>query len=136
MAWQPSLGAWIDGNGTRFRIWAPQIRTLELVLEGHGTYRPEKSDDGTWTIHLAGVSAGDRYRYLVDGNGPFPDPASRFQPEGVHGPSEVIDPSAFRWTDFGWGELDPDNLVCYELHTGTFTPAGTFAGVLDRLSYL
>ena len=85
---------------------------------------------------MPGARAGDRYRYRVGGRGPFPDPASRFQPEGVHGPSEVVDGPAFRWSDSGWTGIALEDLVLYELHVGTFTPAGTYAGVVDRLAYL
>src|SRR5262249_29310787 len=79
---------------------------------------------------------GDRYRYRVDGRGPFPDPASRFQPEGVHGPSEVVDPHAFAWSDAGWHNVPREDLVLYELHVGTFSPEGTFAGVEAKLAEL
>jgi maltooligosyltrehalose trehalohydrolase len=85
---------------------------------------------------LAEVGAGERYRYRVDGQGPFPDPASRFQPEGVHGPSEVVEPSGFAWSDANWGGINLADLVVYELHVGTFTPEGTFGAVTTRLPYL
>ena len=83
---------------------------------------------------MPGASRGIRYRYRIDGKGPFPDPASRFQPDGVHGPSEVIDPAPFRWTDADWKGPVPATLVIYELHVGTFTKAGTFASATDQLS--
>src|SRR2546425_10600295 len=99
-AWRPALGAWLCGDGARFRLWAPTGEAVELILEGPGTvHRLDKQEDGTFAGLLPGVRAGDRYRYRVDGRGPFPDPASRFQPEGVHGPSEVVDGQTFRWTD-------------------------------------
>ena len=85
---------------------------------------------------MAGARAGDRYRYAIDGRGPFPDPASRYQPEGVHGPSEVVDPGQFRWSDRAWKGLTPEELVVYELHVGTFSPEGTFEGVAKRLETL
>ena len=80
--------------------------------------------------------AGSLYQYRIDGSGPFPDPASRFQPEGVHGPSQVVDPSRFRWTDAHWRGVAPEDLVIYELHVGTFTSEGTYRAVADRLPYL
>jgi maltooligosyltrehalose trehalohydrolase len=136
-AWRPALGAWLSGDGARFRLWAPTREAVELILEGPGTvHRLDKQEDGTFAGLLPGVRAGDRYRYRVDGRGPFPDPASRFQPEGVHGPSEVVDGQTFRWTDSGWTGIALEDLVLYELHVGTFTPAGTYAGVVDRLPYL
>jgi maltooligosyltrehalose trehalohydrolase len=85
---------------------------------------------------VSGVGAGRRYRYRIDGKAAFPDPASRSQPEGVHGPSEVVDAGAFAWTDAGWRGVGLDELVIYELHVGTFTPAGTFSGVAERLPAL
>jgi maltooligosyltrehalose trehalohydrolase len=92
--------------------------------------------DGYFTGTITAIKAGDRYRYRPDGKGPFPDPASRFQPEGVHGPSEVIDPAHFTWSDDGWEGVKLEDLIVYELHVGTFTAAGTFAGVIERLPYL
>ncbi|HSB60895.1 MAG TPA: malto-oligosyltrehalose trehalohydrolase [Vicinamibacteria bacterium] len=134
-SWRPSLGAWPDGDATRFRVWAPERERVELVLETPG--RPAssplaRSADGFFEGRLAGVRAGDRYRYRLDGEGPFPDPASRFQPEGVHGASEVVDP-AFEWSDAGWTGVPREELVVYELHVGTFTAEGTFASAAERL---
>jgi maltooligosyltrehalose trehalohydrolase len=77
-----------------------------------------------------------RYRYRLDGDGPFPDPASRYQPDGVHGPSLTVDPDAFRWSDQRWTGVTLRELVLYELHVGTFSPSGTFSGVTERLAYL
>src|SRR4051794_7030372 len=104
MAWRPSLGTWPDRGGIRARVWAPRAERVEFVPEvGGDPIRLERNDDGTFGGLLRGIGSGDRYRYRVDGRGPFPDPASRFQPEGVHGPSEVINPATFAWTDAGWG---------------------------------
>jgi maltooligosyltrehalose trehalohydrolase len=127
-----------------FRVWAPRARRLEVILEktakAVGAQTPEvsmvKANDGTFTAVAPGVAAGDRYRYRVDGQGPYPDPASRFQPEGVHGRSEIVDPKSFRWSDANWRGVELDDLVIYELHVGTFTPAGTFAAVIDHLDQL
>jgi maltooligosyltrehalose trehalohydrolase len=133
--WRPALGAWPDGPGTRFRVWAPERTTVELLLEGPDArvIPVEKFPDGTFGTFAPGVEAGALYRYRLDGEGPFPDPASRSQPEGVHGPSEVVDPSRFVWSDEDWQGVAHENLVLYELHVGTFTPAGTFQGVIERL---
>ena len=92
-----------------------------------------RDDHGYWELRAADVGAGDRYWYRLDGDRTLPDPASRFQPEGVHGPSEVIDPKAFAWTDLGWMGTSLQHLIIYELHVGTFSPAGTFAGAAARL---
>ena len=142
-SWRPSVGAWIEAGGVNFRVWAPAASRVELVLEGHapasGPVEMRKSHDGVFEATVPGARAGTRYRYRVDGQGPFPDPASRFQPDGVHGPSEVVDPRAFKWTDQNWKGPDPDRLVFYELHVGTFTKEGTFesaAEVLPRLAEL
>jgi maltooligosyltrehalose trehalohydrolase len=135
-SWQPTLGAIPGREGTRFRVWAPEVQRVELVLDGGPTLELERGGDGHHQQLVPGVGAGARYCYRLDGRGPFPDPASRRQPEGVHGPSEVIDPSSFRWTDGGWPGLDPAALVAYELHVGTFTTEGTFAAAAGRLAAL
>ena len=95
VAWRPSLGAWPEGTGVRFRVWAPERREVVLLLEGasSGTVL-ERQEDGTFAGLVDGAGPGTRYRYRLDGLGPYPDPASRFQPDGVHGPSEVVDPVA------------------------------------------
>jgi len=103
---------------------APLIRPLERL------------PDGTHTGVVEGASAGDCYRYRLDAEGPHPDPASRFQPEGVHGPSQIVDARSFAWSDAGWPGVPLAELVVYELHVGTFTPAGTFAGATTQLPYL
>ncbi len=92
--------------------------------------------DGFHELHDARGRAGDTYQYLLDGEGPFPDPASRHQPEGVHGPSMVIDPRSYGWQDSGWKRPPFRDLVLYELHIGTFTPEGTFRSAIGKLSHL
>jgi maltooligosyltrehalose trehalohydrolase len=92
--------------------------------------------DGTFAGIFADVSPGDLYAYRLDGEGPFPDPASRFQPQGVHGPSAVVNPRAFVWSDGEWRGLPLREAIFYELHVGTFTAAGTFAAAADRLADL
>jgi maltooligosyltrehalose trehalohydrolase len=136
-AWRPALGAWLEEGAARFRVWAPTHEDVELVLDGVPTpVALEKQADGSFVGVVLQVEAGQRYRYRVDGRGPFPDPASRFQPEGVHGPSEIVDAAGFEWNDSRWPGLTLDDLVLYELHVGTFTAAGTFAGAAERLAYL
>ena len=138
MSWKPSVGAWPEGEGVRFRVWAPEARTVEVVLERPGgtAQHLERLADGTFSGLVRSARAGDRYRYRVSNGGPFPDPASRFQPEGIHGPSEIIDPAAFSWSDAHWHNLPRADLVLYELHVGTFTAAGTFAAAQERLAAL
>jgi maltooligosyltrehalose trehalohydrolase len=111
---------------------------VDLVLEGppREAQPLDRGPDGFFTGFVAGLRAGVRYRYRLDGHGPYPDPASRFQPSGVHGPSEVVDPRSFRWSSEEWRGPDPADLILYELHVGTFSPEGTFAGVVPRLQHL
>jgi len=140
MTWQPRFGAIPGPKGTQFRVWAPDAEVVEVELyegaPGTTKHSMEKYGDGTFALFLPGVQAGARYAYRVNGQGPFPDPASRFQPEGVHGPSEIVEPCRFAWTDQAWKGRGLEELVLYELHVGTFTPRGTFAGVIDKLPYL
>ncbi|MBI4443247.1 MAG: malto-oligosyltrehalose trehalohydrolase [Acidobacteria bacterium] len=140
MGWQPSLGAWPEDGGSRFRVWAPQAHKIEVVIEGpsgsRGDFVLDRSPDGFFEGTMPGVGAGTRYRYRLDGQGPYPDPASRFQPQGVHGPSQVVDPRRFSWSDDDWTGVNLEELVLYELHVGTFTPEGTFRAAMKRLPAL
>jgi maltooligosyltrehalose trehalohydrolase len=138
MSWRPTLGARPEAAGVRFRVWAHDKQTVEVVPAGTDSpaFPLEKQPDGFFTGLIPGLAPGARYGYRVDGRGPFPDPASRYQPEGPHGPSEVIDPSAFAWTDAGWPGVMPADLILHELHVGTFSPEGTFEGVTRRLPEL
>ncbi|MBI4253851.1 MAG: malto-oligosyltrehalose trehalohydrolase, partial [Candidatus Rokubacteria bacterium] len=123
-------------GGVRFALWAPAAMRVELCLEGAALLPMEHHADG-WArvIHERG-HPGDRYRFRIDGRLLVPDPASRFQPEDMRGPSEVVDPEAFEWTDAGWPGRPWEEMVFYELHVGTFTPEGTFAAVEARLDHL
>jgi maltooligosyltrehalose trehalohydrolase len=123
-----------------FHVWAPLRRRVDLVLDrglpSERRHPLTPVGDGTFTGTFADVSPGDLYAYRLDDEGPFPDPASRFQPHGVHGPSAVVNPAAFGWSDHSWRGVPIEDAVLYELHVGTFTEAGTFAGVTERLPYL
>ncbi|MEX2230149.1 MAG: malto-oligosyltrehalose trehalohydrolase [Dehalococcoidia bacterium] len=134
--WQPALGAWPEGDGVHFRTWAPAARQVVVRLEAGSAHALAPEPHGFFTGHVARLAPGARYRYMLDDGQALPDMASRFQPEGVHGPSEVVDPDAFAWTDGGWRGLDRDALTIYELHIGTFTPGGTFAAAAERLPAL
>jgi maltooligosyltrehalose trehalohydrolase len=140
MAWQPRLGAVNTGDRTDFRVWAPDAGSVEVLVERVSgqvsRYALVRSPRGYFTGIGLDVSAGDLYRYAVDGRGPFPDPASRFQPHGVHGPSQVIDPGAFSWSDQPWSGVYLEDLILYELHVGTFTPEGTFVAAREKLPFL
>jgi maltooligosyltrehalose trehalohydrolase len=138
---RPVPGAILQDSATHFRVWAPEHASVELALERDGTRELRslaRDSRGYWCGTFDDVRAGDCYRYRLgkDDRQLFPDPASRFQPEGVHGPSEVIDLEAFRWSDRDWQPPRREDLVIYELHVGTFSPHGTFRGVMDRLPYL
>src|SRR5262245_13678954 len=95
------FGAELRDDGVRFRLWAPAARSVELVLDGRDVDMP-RGDDGWYELTTGKAQAGSRYRYRIDGELLVPDPASRFQPEDVSGPSEVVAPGAFDWKDGDW----------------------------------
>jgi maltooligosyltrehalose trehalohydrolase len=135
-----SFGATPKGNETEFRVWAPKAKRATLRLlrrDGAKQDFPMHAErNGVFTL-AAQAGAGDRYFYLLDGDPlQLPDPASRLLPEGVHGPTEIVDPEAFRWSDESWRGLEYRDCIYYELHVGTFTPEGTFDGVIEKLDYL
>jgi len=127
-----------DGK-TRFRLWAPAARQIHLLLNP-GPQAAEialqQSNDG-WFEHVASqAGAGTKYQFRLENGLIVPDPASRFQPADVHGPSEVIDPEAFVWLDESWMGRPWEEAVIYEMHVGTFTAEGTFRAAAERLDYL
>ena len=138
--WRPVLGATVREDGVEFHVWAPVAGRVEVELDGAAgvTYvaLEQTSDDGTYGGHVRGAGAGTRYRFRLDGAASYPDPCARFQPEGPHGRSVVVDPDAFVWTDGGWTGLTAEGLVIYECHTGTATTEGTFEALILRLAYL
>jgi malto-oligosyltrehalose trehalohydrolase len=123
-----------DGK-TRFRLWAPACRRVELAVRG-ATPLAMAALPGGWFEAVAAAPPGTAYAFSLDGGQRVPDPASRSNPEDVHGPSRVVDPLAYEWHDDGWRGRPWTEAVVYELHVGTFTPRGTFAAALDRLDYL
>ncbi len=136
--WSPDLGAVVGPDSVRFRVWAPRARRVAVALVG-GDVPMERQADGTWEATVPGVGAGSRYKFRLDGGDSFPDPYSRAQPDGVHGPSAVVDPSAFVWHDAAWPGIGIRELVVYQCHVGTATADGTFASLiphLDRLGQL
>lgn len=137
------VGAELHPDGVHFRVWAPLARRVDVVFGDHDPARgdfeelPLEAERGGWFSGLApGLRAGALYRLRLDGGDLLPDPASRFQPEGPHGASQVVDPRAFRWSDQGWNGVDLQALVFYELHLGTFTPEGDWRGAAARLPEL
>ncbi len=137
--WKMRSGANLIGDGCRFDVWATNASyvDVELIRDVETTWHPmEPAGDGRFSTTLDFAVAGDRYRFRLNGEQTYPDPYSRFQPEGVHGPSEVVDPASFEWGDSDWPGLSPDGLMIYELHVGAMTPEGTFAALEERLPYL
>ncbi len=133
------FGAECLDAGVRFRLWAPNAATVAVVLtseESCVTLPMERRDQGWFERVTDKAGPGSRYRYRIDGGLLVPDPAARFQPEDVHGQSEVIDPRAFRWQDAQWRGRPWEEVVIYELHVGTFSPEGTYAGAARRLPAL
>jgi maltooligosyltrehalose trehalohydrolase len=130
------LGAIRAHGESLFRVWSPQAGAVEVVFEDSSTppLALKREPDGYFSG--ATSAAASLYKYRVDGSGPWPDPCSRFQPQGVHGPSLLVDPSAFKWSDAKWRGVRLHGQVIYEMHIGTFTPAGTLVAALENLPYL
>src|ERR1700722_11391826 len=125
-----------DGN-VRFRLWAPAARQAELSLEGASkTIGLDRQNDGWFELNTMEARPGSQYYFRIDAAREVPDPASRFQPQDVHGPSEVVVPQAFEWRDHAWRGRPWEEAVIYELHVGTFTSSGTFSAACERLDYL
>jgi malto-oligosyltrehalose trehalohydrolase len=131
------FGAELKPEGVRFRVWAPRHHAVSLQLEAPeaATIPMDREPGGWFSVTTADAGPGSRYRYLVDGKA-FPDPASRRQPESVHGPSEVVDPRAYVWSDLGWRGRRWEEIVLYELHVGTFSETGDFAGATRHLDHI
>jgi maltooligosyltrehalose trehalohydrolase len=142
------IGAELIGNDrAHFRVWAPKAKRLEVAIEGErengrGTKAPptfaelEPEPAGYFSGTVA-AKAGALYRYRIDGAKEFyPDPASRFQPEGPHGPSCLVDPAQFNWTDGDWRGIQMPGQIMYEIHIGTFTPEGTWRAAIKELAEL
>ncbi len=134
------FGAEPIAGGVDFRVWAPIRRQVEVVIAapsgGPSVHALEAEPGGTFAGTVPGLGAGARYWFRLDGGRLCPDPASRFQPDGPHGPSEVVDPAGFRWTDQGWRGVRLRGQVLYELHVGTFTPEGTWDAAARELPAL
>ena len=130
------LGAVMTGEAQcSFQVWAPRAKKVEL----HITFPNERivpmqsAARGYFYADVSDVAPGALYYYRLDDGREHPDPASRFQPQGVHGPSQVVE-NDFPWTDGDWRGLALEKYVLYELHVGTFTPAGTFDAIIARIA--
>src|SRR2546430_8377200 len=127
-----------DGS-VRFRLWAPDAQRVTLSLRHANTPLElplERLDQGWFELSTSEAKAGSQYCFRIDDRQEVPDPASRFQLQDVHGPSEIIDPTAFSWQDDHWNGRPWEEAVIYELHVGAFTSLGTFSSVGQRLDYL
>jgi maltooligosyltrehalose trehalohydrolase len=135
--WRLDLGADLTHEGVSFRVWAPEKKTVEVILENDGrSVALEPQSDGYFSAMTGGLGAGCLYRYRLDGQVVCADPCSRFQPEGPHGPSMVADPNAYVWSDQDWKGVELQGQIMYELHIGTFTPEGTFDAAAQKLETL
>ncbi len=132
-----SLGAIVREGGVHFRVWAPKADSVAVVLQPDSAeFMMRRIEGGYFETVVPDCTAGTCYHFRMNDGELLPDPASRFQPAGVHGPSQVDDPAAFDWQDIEWPGVARHELVIYELHVGTFTPSGTFRGALEKLAYL
>jgi malto-oligosyltrehalose trehalohydrolase len=132
------FGVSLEANGVaRFTLFAPSADHVFLALEGAAELVPMVANSNGWhELRTSSATAGSRYRFVLPDGTRVPDPASRYQPEDVHGPSEVIDPSSFHWTDDQWRGRPWIETVLYELHVGTFTKEGTFRAAMEKLDHL
>jgi len=132
------LGAWpLDDGSCTFTLWGPFASNVEIILSGDNrSVLLSPQDHGFHSAAISGVEPGTRYMYRLDGKKQRPDPASRYQPDGVFGPSEVVQLSDFSWTDGDWHGLELQDYIFYELHVGTYTASGTLDGIIEHLSEL
>lgn len=135
--WRLELGANIvPDDGVFFRVWAPEVDEVSVRVLSNKKKRDirlGKDDRGYFAGQAEGVCRGDRYLYVLDNMDHYPDPVSRFQPEGVHGPSEVVDPDKFLWEDDEWEAIALRDFIIYEIHVGAFTAEGTFESIISQL---
>ncbi len=134
-----NIGAWyLGGDRCQFTVWAPQAQqvAVKIISPAERLLLMQAAKFGYWQLTADQIAPGTTYFYQLDESLERPDPASQFQPEGVHGPSQVIDHTTFTWNDSTWANRPLEDLIIYELHVGTFTPEGTFAAIAARLPYL
>jgi len=133
------FGATYAREATAFRLWAPGAARVDLMLDADGASREltmQRAGDGFYERSVEGIALGARYAFRIDERNTVPDPASRGNPDGVHAPSMVVDPASYDWRDRAWRGRPWPEAVVYELHVGTFTPAGTFAAAIEHLDAL
>ena len=132
----PFGARWVPGHGTQFRLWAPACDRVDLLIEGEAPRPMSAAAEGWHELVLQTAGPGTLYRFGLPDGSKVPDPASRFQPQDVHGPSEVVDPAAYGWADVAWAGRPWHEAVLYEMHVGAFTPEGTFRAAAGKLDYL
>ncbi len=130
------FGPVFTASGMLFRLWAPRQQAVSLRIDGAPPVPMVAGVDGWFSLSCENARAGTAYKFVLEDGLEVPDPASRFQPEGPHGPSEVVDPHAYAWQSTEWSGRNWEEVVAYELHVGTFTPEGTFLAIIDRLDHL
>jgi maltooligosyltrehalose trehalohydrolase len=131
------IGAEPTENGIFFRVWAPSRDTVAVVLEDGTEHSLDREPAGHFSGVLSEARPGTLYRFRIDADETlYPDPASRFQPDGPHGPSQVVDPARYVWRDENWPGAKLQGQVIYEMHVGTFTPEGTWSAAIDKLPNL
>lgn len=131
-----TIGLNFEPNGTAtLKVWAPMAKTVKMAVEQGPMLKLMQAPMGFWELHNIAIDPGTHYKIVLDGKA-FPDPASLSQPEGVHGPSCAINLGKFSWTDSNWKGIKTEDLIIYELHTGTFSSEGTFDGIINKLDYL
>ncbi len=130
------LGVTFGQDGATARVWAPFAHNVTLRQSNRQLDIPLQNDGTYWQITTAQLQPGDTYKFVLNDTLERPDPASMGQPDGVHGASRAVDTNTFAWTDTDWSNIPLEDYLLYELHTGTFTPEGTFSGIENRLDYL
>src|SRR5512133_3470865 len=128
------FGVQIEQEKTRFALFAPDAANINAII-GEKAHAMQAKCDGWRELRLRHTGAGTRYIYELQGEQRVPDPASRYQPDGVHAPSTVVDPLAFEWTDWEWRGRPWAEAVIVEVHVGTATPEGTFAALAQKLEH-
>jgi maltooligosyltrehalose trehalohydrolase len=133
------IGAnYLGNNQCEFTVWAPTLNqvAVQIVSPDKRLLPMQKSDEGYWQTTATDIQPGNLYTYQLESKVNWPDPASKYQPQGVHGPSQVIDENAFTWHDKNWQGVPLAEMIIYELHVGTFTPSGTFEAIIPQLDQL
>lgn len=133
------VGAWLQPDGTcRYTVWAPEAETVTLNISAPNQLEVamHRQEFGYWMAVVKDTVAGTRYKFQLNENPERPDPASMYQPNGVHEASAIVDHQSFAWNDKSWAGIPLEKMIIYELHTGTFTDQHTFEGIISKLDYL